>query len=87
MPDDYKRYLRSDKICAEVLDKDTGLCAGDSGGGMIVRNDENKRYYLRGIVSINPQVADNCNSTTLTLLTKISTYLDFMKSIELSHSD
>ncbi|KAK9884599.1 hypothetical protein WA026_007439 [Henosepilachna vigintioctopunctata] len=85
MPDDYKKYVRSDKMCAGVLDKGIGVCEGDSGGGLTFVRHENNRYYLRGIVSVAPQVSGSCNENEYALYTKVSSYIDFIASIERSY--
>jgi len=56
-------------FCGEYANR-TGVCDGDSGGGLIV--EHNNRHYLRGIVSFSLYGEFNgCDS--------YSTYADILK--------
>ncbi|XP_059044799.1 modular serine protease-like [Achroia grisella] len=81
-PEDFRRYLTYDKICAGYIDKATAVCHGDSGGGLVLRALERSidRYYLRGVVSISPSAGDHgCNSRTLSTFTRILSHSSFIK--------
>lgn len=52
----------------------SGVCRGDSGSGLYVK--ENGQYFLKGIVSSS--VASLCSETYLVLYTEISAYEDFI---------
>ena len=57
-----------------------GVCNGDSGSGMYFRSND-KKYYIRGIVSITGPTSGGCNSNLYSLYTKVSKYLDFIQHI------
>ncbi|XP_059045004.1 modular serine protease-like [Achroia grisella] len=82
IPEDFRRYLTYDKICAGYIDKGTAVCQGDSGGGLVLPAPERsiERYYLRGVVSTSPSTGDHgCNSRTLSAFTRILSHADFIK--------
>ncbi|XP_026749327.2 modular serine protease-like [Galleria mellonella] len=81
-PEDFRRYLTYDKICAGYIDKGTAVCHGDSGGGLVLPALERsiERYYLRGVVSTSPRSEDHsCNSRTLSTFTRILSHASFIK--------
>lgn len=54
-----------------------GARKGDSGGGLMFRNSDSGRYYLRGIVS----TTDGDNSTSVATFTDISKYVDWLDRV------
>lgn len=55
-----------------------GVCNGDSGSGLYFKSNDRK-YYIRGIVSLTIQSeAGGCNSNLYSLYTKVSTYLTYV---------
>lgn len=65
----------------------TALCRGDSGGGLAFPAMELgvDRYYLRGIVSVALSSENLCNAHTYTLFTKITKFVDLIRSIPRNH--
>ncbi|KRT86937.1 Trypsin, partial [Oryctes borbonicus] len=56
LPIDFgQEYFGPDKICAGYKNENRNVCRGDSGGGLYFESG-NKRYYVRGIVSITVYV-------------------------------
>ncbi|KAM3956851.1 modular serine protease-like [Aphomia sociella] len=81
-PEDFRKYLTYDKICAGYIDKGTAVCHGDSGGGLVLPALERsvERYFLRGIVSTSPSAGDHgCNSRTLSTFTRLLSHASFLK--------
>ncbi|XP_044757881.1 uncharacterized protein LOC123316036 [Coccinella septempunctata] len=84
-PDEFKAYVREDKMCAGYIDRGVGVCEGDSGGGLAFQRPDNNRFYLRGIVSIAPLVNGSCNEYRYAFYTKISSYIRFISPIVLRY--
>ncbi|XP_018574094.1 uncharacterized protein LOC108913102 [Anoplophora glabripennis] len=79
LPADFAdRYYVLDKICAGYANR-SSLCRGDSGKGYFVKNPEDNRYYVYGIVSISPVVEDKCHNDVL--YTSVRFYYDFIDDI------
>ena len=79
VPEDFRPFLTTDKFCAGYKNG-SSVCQGDSGGGLVFKYE--KRYYLRGIVSVGPQLEDSCNSFEYGAYTKVSKFLDYISKIE-----
>lgn len=73
-----KKYNVEGKICAGVYQKNTSLCNGDSGNGLVFKNEYN-RYYIHGIVSLGPSVRGACDIQQNSLFTKVAQYYKFVK--------
>lgn len=72
------KYNAIDKICAGFLNKNMSVCRGDSGNGLAVKNPEDNRYYVHGIVSIGPTENGECNIQQNSLYTKVAFYYEFI---------
>ncbi|XP_018569612.1 uncharacterized protein LOC108909692 isoform X2 [Anoplophora glabripennis] len=72
------KYNAIDKICAGFLNKNMSVCRGDSGNGLAVKNPEDNRYYIHGIVSIGPSEKGECNIQQNSLYTKVAFYYEFI---------
>ncbi|KAG6463172.1 hypothetical protein O3G_MSEX013717 [Manduca sexta] len=79
-PQAFRPYITGDKICAGFANG-TGLCKGDSGGGLSFPavNRLTERYYLRGIVSTAHTSNEACNAFALTTFTNILSHEHFIK--------
>ncbi|GBP10260.1 Clotting factor B [Eumeta japonica] len=80
-PPDFREYITSDKICAGYTNG-TGLCHGDSGGGLAFATsvDGETRYFLRGIASSAPTNKDDCNVHAVTSFTDVQKHAKFLKA-------
>lgn len=73
-----KDYLTTDKFCAGYAGTDQGVCLGDSGGGYVVpkifgeRQRKLRVFYLRGIVSVGPNLNGSCDPSQYTTFTDVS---------------
>lgn len=57
------------------------VCEGDSGGGLYFQSDD-KRYYVRGVVSLTGKtIAGTCELRNYALFTKVSKYLPWIETI------
>lgn len=79
LPEDFAdRFLILDKICAGYQNR-SSLCRGDSGKGYFIKNPEDDRYYVYGIVSLSPVVEEKCHQDVL--YTSVPFYYDFIDKI------
>ncbi|XP_073963853.1 transmembrane protease serine 12-like isoform X1 [Choristoneura fumiferana] len=81
VPYAFRPYITSDKFCAGIKNG-TGVCRGDSGGGLAFPSVERgvQRYYLRGVVAPAPyDLVHKCNVDTFTILTHIQHHAAFIK--------
>lgn len=79
LPDEFaSRYKLEDKICAGIYHKNTSLCNGDSGNGLIFKNDYDNRYYVHGIVSLSPSKRGHCDIQQNSLFTNVAHYYKFI---------
>ena len=84
-PDDYKKFLVSDKFCAGYNNNQGYVCKGDSGGGLAFRDDKTEKYYVFGVVSNTRSVGENaCDPYFYSLYTSILDYIDTIKEL---HTD
>ncbi|CAL8122248.1 unnamed protein product [Orchesella dallaii] len=63
------------QIC--LLQSGVGSCIGDSGGPVVARNTTNDIKYLVGISSYG---SGDCSSSTPSVLTRVSAYIDWIES-------
>nr|XP_022919450.1 atrial natriuretic peptide-converting enzyme-like [Onthophagus taurus] len=77
---DFHKYITSTTFCAGFLNG-TGVCNGDSGGGLAIFNDG--KWFLEGLVSISPRKSGKavCDTNKYTIFTKISSFLDWIKEV------
>jgi secreted trypsin-like serine protease len=75
IPEDYKKYVTYDKLCAGYLKNGSSVCSGDSGGGLVFKFSN--RFFIAGVVSLSPlaNTADGgCNSHQYGLYTVVYNY-------------
>lgn len=72
--------LTADKFCAGHLNMGIGVCAGDSGGGLVFSQTVNgkKKYFLRGVVSTGVRKDGSCDTDKYATFTNILHYDDFI---------
>ncbi|XP_055377068.1 mannan-binding lectin serine protease 1-like [Condylostylus longicornis] len=78
----YKSEVTNDKFCA-INEHSSTACAGDSGGGYVVKKfiNNKERYYLLGVISSGINSEKYCTAGFTTVLTNISLYKDFIQNI------
>lgn len=80
---DFKKYITYTTFCAGFKNG-TGVCNGDSGGGLVFQNPADKnQWFLQGIVSISPrrQGTSFCDPQYYTVFTKVKKFLDWLENI------
>ena len=84
-PDDYKKFLVSDKFCAGYNNNRGYVCKGDSGVGLAFKDDKTQKYYVFGVLSNSRSVGENaCDPYFYSLYTNI---LDYIGTIKELHTD
>ncbi|GLV43960.1 modular serine protease [Carabus blaptoides fortunei] len=86
VPESFVRFVTLDKFCAGYT-TNMSVCDGDSGGGLVFRWQQTKKYYLRGLVSAGPRKEIMCDHTQYGAYTKISQYMEQLKRVELNTRD
>ncbi|XP_019881235.1 uncharacterized protein LOC109609057 [Aethina tumida] len=77
LPNDFKQFLTSDKICGRNYNSSVNVCKGDSGAGLFFEN--NGVYYLKGIASVQRQsIGVPCEPNQFTLYTNLFKYETFI---------
>jgi secreted trypsin-like serine protease len=77
VPEEYKRYVTYDKLCAGYLENGSSVCNGDSGGGLVFKYSN--RFFIAGVVSLSPlgdTAEGGCNSHQYGLYTVVYNYSD-----------
>lgn len=62
----------------------TGVCNGDSGGGLVFPKSANKsEWVLQGIVSVSPRRLGTsfCDPNYYTIFTKVGMYVDWLHNV------
>lgn len=83
VPENFIRFLTADKFCAGFTNG-SSVCHGDSGGGLVFLRPEDKKYYLRGLVSVGPLKEGSCDSRQYGAYTKVSDYMEILRNVEVS---
>ncbi|PZC70420.1 hypothetical protein B5X24_HaOG216365 [Helicoverpa armigera] len=81
-PPSFQEYITGDKFCAG-LDNRTMIHRGNSGSGLTFPSTERllTRHYLRGIVSISPEISiEHYAANDFVTFTKITSFEHFIKS-------
>ncbi|GLV43968.1 modular serine protease [Carabus blaptoides fortunei] len=86
VPESFIRFLTRDKFCAGFTNG-SSVCHGDSGGGLVFKLPDNKKYYLRGLVSVGPVKEGACDSRQYGAYTKVSDYMETLRSVEMEMPD
>ncbi|KAB0794062.1 hypothetical protein PPYR_13682 [Photinus pyralis] len=79
---DFKKYVTFTTFCAG-WQNGTGVCNGDSGGGLVFDKYGNKTWVLEGIVSVSPRRLGTsfCDTSFFTIFTKVGMYVDWINSV------
>ncbi|KAK2584068.1 hypothetical protein KPH14_006515 [Odynerus spinipes] len=79
---DFRKYVTYTSFCAGWANG-TGVCNGDSGGGLILRRPNTTIWEVHGIVSISPRRLGTsiCDPRAYTVFTKVSLYGNWIRSI------
>ncbi|XP_077291087.1 chymotrypsin-like elastase family member 2A [Arctopsyche grandis] len=82
-PSFFDIFLNDGNFCVGY-ENGTGVCNGDSGGGLYLsqNNSEGQEmWFLRGIVSLGAALHDQtiCNTKHFTLFTDVAHYIDFIE--------
>ncbi|XP_077283400.1 modular serine protease-like [Arctopsyche grandis] len=85
IPEEFKKYITSDKFCAGFLDRGTTVCSGDSGGGIVFNTTEKgvTRWYIRGVVSAGAldDTRTTCRPNSYTIFTIIYKHRNFLSTL------
>lgn len=77
--------ISSDRtFCAGSADG-TGVCLGDSGGGLIIKHSG--KYYLRGIISSSLRRDDSCDVDAHAVYTDVLKYKNWIKTLKVSDEE
>ncbi|KAJ8959547.1 hypothetical protein NQ314_006284 [Rhamnusium bicolor] len=80
LPSDWAdKYYTPDKMCAGHYNKSIAVCKGDSGGGLVFKNNKDNRYYVHGIVSIGHGLEGSCNIQVSALYTKVAYHYEWLE--------
>lgn len=80
---DFRKYVTFTTFCAGWANG-TGVCNGDSGGGLIFPRKTNpNQWILQGIVSLSPRKASTafCDPEQYTIFTKVGIYVKWIQSV------
>ena len=69
---DFRKYLTYTSFCAGWTNG-TGVCNGDSGGGLVLQKPNTSIWEIHGIVSISPRRLGSiyCDVNYYTIFTKV----------------
>ncbi|XP_020295519.1 chymotrypsin-like elastase family member 2A [Pseudomyrmex gracilis] len=79
---DFYKYLTYTSFCAGWANG-TGVCNGDSGGGLVLQRPNSSIWEVHGIVSVSPRRLSTsiCNPHYYTIFTKVSMYIEWINKI------
>ncbi|XP_044736927.1 modular serine protease-like [Chrysoperla carnea] len=80
---DFRKYITYTAFCAGWRNG-TGVCNGDSGGGLVFPKSTNdKVWVLQGIVSVSPRKTgtSHCDLNFLTVFTKVGLYVNWLSAV------
>lgn len=75
-------------FCARSISGESGVCFGDSGGGLVIKVDH--RHFLKGIVSSSQDNGFECDVTKDVVFTNVFKYTNWIKmktGVALVYSD
>ncbi|XP_046487883.1 modular serine protease-like [Neodiprion pinetum] len=77
---DFRKYITYTSFCAG-WGNGTGVCNGDSGGGLFLPKPNSTRWEIHGVVSISPRRLGTsfCDPNYYTIFTKVSAYATWIK--------
>ncbi|XP_014478926.1 PREDICTED: sortilin-related receptor-like [Dinoponera quadriceps] len=79
---DFRKYLTYTSFCAGWANG-TGVCNGDSGGGLVIQRPNSSVWEVHGVVSVSPRRLGTsvCDPNFYTVFTKVSVYIDWINRI------
>ncbi|XP_066991924.2 CLIP domain-containing serine protease B4 isoform X2 [Anabrus simplex] len=82
LPSRFATYLSLRKFCAG-FQNGTGVCNGDSGGGLVFQSEEDDLWYLRGIVSsgVRRKRSEICSKEHYSLFTDVYQFIPWLKKV------
>uniref|UniRef100_A0A1B6KD40 Peptidase S1 domain-containing protein n=1 Tax=Graphocephala atropunctata TaxID=36148 RepID=A0A1B6KD40_9HEMI len=80
LPQSFQKYLSYTTFCAGYING-TGVCNGDSGGGLLTRY--NGRWQLQGIVSVSSskEISSFCHPRNYALFTKVQVFIPWILNV------
>ncbi|TGZ55686.1 hypothetical protein DBV15_01391 [Temnothorax longispinosus] len=79
---DFRKYLTYTSFCAGWANG-TGVCNGDSGGGLVLQRPNSSIWEVHGVVSVSPRrLGTNvCDPNFYAVFTKVSMYTNWIHEI------
>lgn len=83
---DFRKFLTFTTFCAG-WENGTGVCNGDSGGGLVFpqqqQRDTIERWCLQGVVSLSPRRPSTsfCDPSQYTIFTKVGIYVKWIENV------
>ncbi|EZA58008.1 hypothetical protein DMN91_006570 [Ooceraea biroi] len=79
---DFWKYLTYTTFCAGWANG-TGVCNGDSGGGLVLQRPNSSIWEIHGVVSVSPRKlgTSTCDPNFYTVFTKVFMYTDWIRRI------
>ncbi|XP_071564263.1 modular serine protease-like [Temnothorax nylanderi] len=79
---DFRKYLTYTSFCAGWANG-TGVCNGDSGGGLVLQRPNSSVWEVHGVVSVSPRrLGTNvCDPNFYAVFTKVSMYTNWIHEI------
>ncbi|KYN08346.1 Limulus clotting factor C, partial [Cyphomyrmex costatus] len=79
---DFRKYLTYTSFCAGWANG-TGVCNGDSGGGLVLQRPNSSVWEIHGVVSVSPRKLGTniCDPNFYAVFTKVSMYVNWIHEI------
>lgn len=79
---DFRKYVTFTTFCAG-WQNGTGVCNGDSGGGLVFPQSGTNQWSLQGVVSLSPRRPSTsfCDPTQYTIFTKVGIYVKWIGNV------
>ncbi|KAK6639731.1 hypothetical protein RUM43_008006 [Polyplax serrata] len=81
---DFRKFVTYTSFCAGFANG-SGVCNGDSGGGLVFWDEESQRWFLQGLVSVSPRKSGtpHCDPFYYTVFTKVSLFVNWLKKLKI----
>ncbi|XP_011872939.1 PREDICTED: low-density lipoprotein receptor-related protein 1B-like isoform X1 [Vollenhovia emeryi] len=79
---DFRKYVTYTSFCAGWANG-TGVCNGDSGGGLVLQRPDSSVWEVHGVVSVSPRRLDTnvCDPNFYAVFTKVSMYTNWIHEV------
>ncbi|XP_070522387.1 modular serine protease-like [Cardiocondyla obscurior] len=79
---DFRKYITYTSFCAGWANG-TGVCNGDSGGGLVLQRPNSSVWEVHGVVSVSPRKPGTsiCDPNFYAVFTKVSVYANWIHEI------